>query len=91
MTIWEKSDGTNLDALEPEDAAENAVRWIDTSCMIVDCLTKRMNPCILLQLIATSRLSLAPTVESQMLKLKKQKARKQKKAQEQAAKAKVVP
>ena len=39
--LWEKADGTNLDELEPEDVAENAVRWIDTSTMIVDCLTKR--------------------------------------------------
>ena len=40
--LWEKADGTNLDELLPEDAAENAVRWIDTSRMIVDCLTKKM-------------------------------------------------
>ena len=69
--LWEKSDGTNLDELGPEDVAENAVRWIDTSCMVVDCLTKKMSPTILLKLIASSRLSLEATVESQMLKLKK--------------------
>ena len=33
-----------MDDLEPEDIAENAVRWIDTSCMVVDCLTKKMKP-----------------------------------------------
>ena len=77
--LWEKTDGTNLDDLEPEDIAENAVRLIDTSCMVVDCLTKKMSPAILLQLIATSRLSLEPTIESQMLKLKKQKLRREKK------------
>ena len=38
--LWEKTDGTNLDDLEPEDIAENVVRWIDTSCIVVDCLTK---------------------------------------------------
>ena len=80
--LWEKADGTNLDDLEPEDIAENAVRWIDTSCMVVDCLTKKMNPAILLRLIASSRLSLEPTIESQMLKLKKQKLRREKKDQE---------
>ena len=80
--LWEKSDGTNLDELEPEDVAENAIRWIDTSCMVVDCLTKKMNPAVLLKLITTSRLSLEPTVESQMLKLKKQKLRRDKKSQD---------
>ena len=80
--LWEKSDGTNLDELEPEDVAENAIRWIDTSCMVVDCLTKKMNPSILMKLITTSRLSLEPTVESQMLKLKKQKQRREKKAKD---------
>ena len=44
--LLDKADGTNLDELEPEDIAENAVRWIDTSCMVVDCLTKKMNPAI---------------------------------------------
>ena len=38
-----------------------------------------MSPAILLQLIANSRLSLEPTIESQMLKLKKQKLRREKK------------
>merc|ERR1711966_355029 len=49
--LWEKSDGTMLDELMPADVAENAVRWIDTSCMIVDCLTKKMKPDVILQLI----------------------------------------
>merc|ERR1712232_1113918 len=56
--LWEKSDGTNLDELLPEDAAENAVRWIDTSCMVVDCLTKKMKPDIVIKLAETGRLSL---------------------------------
>ena len=71
-----------MDDLEPEDIAENAVRWIDTSCMVVDCLAQKMNPAILLRLVASSRLSLKPTIESQMLKLKKQKLRREKKGQE---------
>ena len=77
--LWEKSDGTNLDELEPEAIAENAVRWIDTSCMIVDCLTKRMKTEVLTKLMKTGILDLEPTVESQMLKLRKQKARRDKK------------
>ena len=78
--LWETSDGRNLDELQPEDMAENAVRWIDTSCMVVDCLTKRMEPSVLLKLMATGRLDLKPTVESQMMKLRKQKQRASKKA-----------
>ena len=58
---------------------KNAIRWIDTSCMVVDCLTKKMSPAILLKLIAESRLSLGPTIEPQLLKLKKQKLRREKK------------
>ena len=69
---------TNLDDLLPEDAAENAVRWIDTSCMVVDCLTKRMDPRILLKLMSTGRLDLNPTIESQMRKLHKSKQRRRK-------------
>ena len=76
--LWETSDGTNLDELLPEDAAENAVRWIDTSCMVVDCLTKRMDPKILLKLMTSGRLDLNPTIDSQMRKQQKSKQRKQK-------------
>ena len=73
--LWEKADGTVLDELEPESVAENAVRWIDTSCMIVDCLTKRMKPDLMLRLMEQGKLCLRPTVESQLLKLRKQKQR----------------
>ena len=54
--LWEKADGTNLDELLPEDMAENAIRWIDTSCMIVDCLTKRMDAKVLLKLMKHGKL-----------------------------------
>ena len=84
--LWEKADGSILDELEPENVAENAVRWIDTSCMIVDCLTKKMSPAVLLKLIGERKLSLEPTVESQMLKPRKQKLRREKKVQEAAPK-----
>ena len=79
--LWEKADGTILDELEPENIAENAVRWIDTSCMIVDCLTKRMKPDLMLRLMEQGKLCLRPTVESQLLKLRKQKQRAAKKDQ----------
>ena len=76
--LWEKSDGTSLDELLPEDVAENAVRWIDTSCMVVGCLTKRMKPDVMLKLMKNGRLDLKPTPESRLLKLRKQKLRKAK-------------
>ena len=77
--LWEQADGTNLDELPPENIAENAVRWIDTSCMVVDCLTKKMKPDVLMRLAGSGILDLNPTVESQLLKLRKQKLRKEKK------------
>ena len=76
-----EANGTILDELEPENLAENAVRWIDTSCMIVDCLTKRMKPDLMLRLMEQGKLCLRPTVESQLLKLRKQKQRAAKKEQ----------
>ena len=84
--LWEKADGTNLDELLPEKVAENPLRWIDTSCMVVDCLTKRMKPDVLLKLAETGRLSLKATPESQLLKLRKQKQRAAKKADNQITK-----
>jgi hypothetical protein len=77
--LWEKADGTNLDELEPEDVAENAVRWIDTSTMIVDCLTKRMRPDVLLKFMSSGKLDLKATEESTLSKLRKQKQRAAKK------------
>ena len=78
--LWEKSDGTPLDELLPEDIAENAVRWIDISCMVVDCLTKKMKPDVMLKIMNDGILNLRPTPESTLLKLRKQKLRKAKKS-----------
>ena len=75
--LWEKPDGKNLDELEPATIAANTVRWIDTSCMIVDCLTKRMKPTVLLKLMKTGELCLEATAESQLLKMLKQKRRRE--------------
>jgi hypothetical protein len=44
QVLWKKADGTDLEELLPATQAGNAVRWIDMSCMIVDCLTKKMKP-----------------------------------------------
>ena len=78
--LWEKADGTNLDELLPEDMAENAIRWIDTSCMVVDSLTKKMVAGVLLKLMKSGKLDLNPTVESTLLKMKKAKQRANKKS-----------
>ena len=77
--LWETQDGTSLDELLSEDICENAVRWIDTSCMVVDCLTKKMDPSVLLKVMSEGKINLQATVDSELKKLEKQKARKSKK------------
>ena len=62
--LWETQDGKPLDELLPEATCENAVRWIDTSCMIVDSLTKKMNSSLLLKVMEEGKISLQTTVES---------------------------
>ena len=84
--LWERSDGTNLDELQPPEIVENIVKWIDTSCMIVDCLTEKMKPYVLIKLMKMGKIKLKPSVESQMLKLQKSKQRRAKKEKEQMAK-----
>ena len=80
--LWETQDGTSLDELLPESTCENAVRWIDTSCMIVDSLAKKMDPSVLLKVMQDGVINLQATVDSAMKKLKKQKARRAKKEAE---------
>ena len=50
-------------------------RWIDTSTMIADPLTKAMKPDRLLQTMETGALDLRPTPESLAIKEKNRKAR----------------
>ena len=64
--LWEKANGTPLDDLMPEATCENAARWINTSCMIADCLTNRMDPAVLIRFMRTGTISLQPTVESEL-------------------------
>ena len=56
-------------------------RWIDTSTMIADPLTKAMNCERLARTLATGRIDLRPTAESLMIKEKNRKARKAQKEQ----------
>ena len=51
------------------------VRWIDTSCMVADCLTKRMRSDRLSECLRSCWLDLIPTDESVLCKMKKQKGR----------------
>ena len=55
------------------------IRWIDTSTMIVDPLTKVMKADRLLEALNSGILDLEATAASQMSKLMKQKQRKAKK------------
>ena len=69
--LWGKADGTNLEELMPEDVAGNPFRWIDTSCMLVDCLTKRMDPMAMINSMENGLLSLGANAESKLLKMRK--------------------
>ena len=51
------------------------VRWIDTSCMVADCLTKRMRSDRLSECLRSCWLDLIPTDESVLCKMKDQKER----------------
>ena len=64
-----------------EEDQHDKVRWIDTSTMICDPLTKARPQGFsdrLLDVLQTSFLSLEPTVQSQLKKLRQQKIRMQK-------------
>ena len=77
--VWEYPDGTLKDYIHEDQ--HDKIRWIDTSTMICDPLTKagpkgfaeRLTNCM-----QTGLLSLEPTAESQMKKLSQQKRRREK-------------
>ena len=75
QVLWHKPDGTEFDELPAETVAENAVRWIDTSIMVVDCLTKKMSPEVVHRVQSLCELNLEATPESKTLKMRKQKQR----------------
>ena len=75
----DKSEGTDIEALNAGNVVDNAVRWIATSCMLVDCLTKRMNPMVMINSMKNGVLSLAATADSKLLQLRKKKLRQTKK------------
>ena len=79
--LWENRDGSLKEQLE--DNQQDKVRWIDTSTMIADPLTKLMKPTRLIKCLQSGVLFLEPTKEAQMSKLMKkaQRAAKKEKAE----------
>jgi hypothetical protein len=64
QTLWKKGDGTDLEEFLPATLEENAVRWIGTSCMIVDSLTKKVKPDVTHRPQGDGNLLLKATAES---------------------------
>ena len=74
--LWEHTDGTVKDSIE--DDQYDRPRWIDTSTMICDCLTKFGNEHFARPLTLTMEtgiLDLTPTANSQLKKMRQQRAR----------------
>ena len=77
--LWEFPDGSLKDYIEEEQ--NDKIRWIDTSSMICDPLTKAGPQGFadrLLDVLQTGKLSLEATVQSQLKKLRQQKMRMEK-------------
>ena len=72
--LWEDELGNLRDSLSEE--SNDKVRWIDTSTMLADPLTKNMKPIRLLEFLQTGILDLEPTDDSKLQKMLKQKQRK---------------
>jgi hypothetical protein len=66
--------GSDVEHLSDEKFHDK-IRWIDTSCMLVDCMTKSMNPKLLVEALDTSIIDLRPTAKSTEMKNKKKSQR----------------
>ena len=64
-----------MEELVPEEVAVNAVRWIDASCIFADCLTKRMNPVVMIDAMRKGILYSKATAESKLLEMCKKELR----------------
>jgi len=91
--LWEFTDGSPKDHLEEEQ--HNKVRWIDTSTMLADCVTKypklkadRDNKVRLVQFLQTCELDFSPSPEAQMKKVYQQSLRAKAKARKNELKLK---
>jgi hypothetical protein len=81
--IWERSGERTL---EIDHSCGDYPRWIDTSVMLADPLTKAMSCDRLSSTMMTGRLDLRPTAESLMIKEKNRACRKASKAKDAEAK-----
>jgi hypothetical protein len=72
--LWMLPDETIVDELD--DSCPDSIRWIDTSTMPSDCLTKYMKPDRLMDMMRTGVLDLVPTAQSLLIKMRKQKSQK---------------
>ena len=68
--IWDKRDDC---AEEVEGSTGDYSRWIDTSAMLSDCLTKTMTSCRLNETLSTGIFDMTPTEESPVMKAQNQK------------------
>lgn len=73
--LWEDDLGNLRDSLE--EPTHDKVRWIDTSTMLADPLTKNMKPIRLLEFLESGILDLEATDASKIAKMMKQRQRKQ--------------
>ena len=71
--IWER-DGDRT--LEVDQSCGDYPRWIDTSVMLADPLTKNMNPSRLMETMMTGMFDMKPTAESLMIKERNRASRK---------------
>ena len=74
--IWER-DGERT--LEVDHSCGDYPRWIDTSAMLADPLTKAMSSETLVRTMMTGRFDMRPTPESLMIKEKNRASRKKNK------------
>ena len=81
--IWERG-GERTEVVD--HTSGDYPRWIDTSTMLADPLTKVMGADRLIQAMMTGHMDLQPTAESMAIKAKNRVARKAKRVSEQEAK-----
>ena len=78
--IWEDANEEEQDELR--DDMPDVIQWIDTSKMLVDALTKDMNSSELRHTLKTGVWNTVPSPEAQLIKLMKQKYRRERRIRE---------
>ena len=79
--LWEDAKGRPKDDLNEQQI--DKVRWIDTSTMLADPLTKVMSPDRLVKALDNGQIDLKPTAASTIAKMMKQKQRRKTRDDEQ--------